>query len=58
MTISELNNEQKKQLKESILSERDNNVSLGELLMADELVSDDELEEQYGGIEFVEEDFF
>ena len=58
MTLNDLNREQKIQLKQSILTERDNNVSFGELIIADELVTDEELEEKYGGTTFVEEDFF
>ena len=58
MNLSELNEEQKLQLKESILAERDNNISLGELFLADDLVTDEELEKRYGSVYFVEEDFF
>ena len=58
MNLKDLNYEQKHQLKQSVLTERDNNVSFGELVNADELVTDDELEERFGGTEFVKEDFF
>lgn len=58
MTLKDLNREQKIQLKESILTERNNNVSFGELIIADDLVTDEELENYYSGVNFVEEDFF
>lgn len=58
MILNELNHKQRLQLKESILIEKNEDVSLGELLDADTLISDDELEEHFGGINFVEEDFF
>lgn len=58
MILNELNHKQRLQLKESILIEKNEDVSLGELLDADTLISDDELEERFGGINFVEEDFF
>lgn len=58
MNLKDLNKEQKIQLKESILTEKIGNPSLGELLQADELVTDEELENKYGSITFVEEDFF
>lgn len=58
MKLSELNEEQVIQLKSKILTEKDNNVSYGELANAAILVTDEELEEYFGGIEFVDEDFF
>ena len=57
MKLEELAAWQKHQLKEAILCEREKNVSLGELIAADDLVSDAELEEEFGGTDFVEEDF-
>jgi len=57
MQLHELNKEQKIQLKQSILTEKIGNPSFGELLEADNLVTDEELEKKYGGSYFVEEDF-
>ena len=57
MNLSDLNNEQKLQLKQRILVERQENTSYGELIEADTLVSDEELTEQFGGTFFVDEDF-
>ena len=58
MKLSDLNNEQKRQLKESILVEKSESVSYGELANADTLVTDAELEEHFVGTNFVDEDFF
>ena len=58
MNLSDLNNDQKLQLKQSILVEKQQSTSYGELSNADTLVTDAELEEKLGGTEFVEEDFF
>lgn len=58
MTFDELNREQITQLKQSILCERQEAVSWGELADADELISDELLKENYSGITFTEEDFF
>jgi len=57
MNLSDLNNEQKIQIKQRILVERQENTSYGELLEADTLVSDEELNEQFGDTFFVDEDF-
>lgn len=57
MTIKELSEEQKLELKQNFLT-KDNDVSYGELASADELVSDEELEEEYGNVEFTDDDFF
>ena len=57
MTLAELTEEQKIQLKQQIMCDQELYVSWGELAMADDLVSDDELEEVYGGTSFVPEDF-
>lgn len=32
--------------------------SYGELVIADELVSDEQVEEEYGGVRFTSDDFF
>lgn len=58
MTLKDLNNEQRIQLKANILVEKCENVSYGELSNADILVTDNELEKHFGGTEFVDEDFF
>ena len=58
MKLSDLNNDQKRVLKENILCEKSENVSFGELFNADLLVSDKELEDRFGGTIFVDEDFF
>ena len=57
MVLEELNRNQKIQLKQRILTETHDSVSYGELANADNLVSDEELEEWFGGTSFVEEDF-
>lgn len=58
MKIKELNSDQKIQLKGVLLSERVKNLTLNELIHADELVSDNDLEALFGDVEFVEDDFF
>lgn len=58
MNLSDLNDKQKLQLKENILVGKSESVSYGELLNADILVTDAELEEHFGGTNFVDEDFF
>lgn len=58
MKLSDLNDDQKRQLKENILIDKTENVSFGELLNADILVSDSEIEDRFGGTTFVNEDFF
>ena len=57
MKLNELNSEQKQQLKTNILVERGENISYGDIVNVDTLVTDKELEERFGGTEFVEEDF-
>ena len=57
MDVHELNREQMIQLKQAILCERDAGTSYGELAAADELVTDEEVFMQYGGTNFVEDDF-
>jgi len=57
MTIKDLSEEQKIELKQNFLA-KDNDVSYGELASADELVSDEELEEEYGQVCFTDDDFF
>lgn len=61
MRLGELNDEQKLELKQSVLDarneERGEGTSYGELADAGELVSDAELEDSFGGTEFSEDDF-
>ena len=58
MSIKELAREQLIELKQRYYTERNENVSYGELADIDNLVSDNEIFEEYGDITFVEEDFF
>lgn len=58
MTFKELNRNQIEQLKQRYYCDRNENVSYGEFVDIDELVSDEEIEEEYGATFFVEEDFF
>ena len=61
MTFDELNEDQRLELKQSYLTkkmdERGESPSYGELADADSLVSDSELEKEYGGTEFSPDDF-
>ena len=61
MTWKELNSDQRLQLKQDILTrrmdEKGESPSYGELADADRLVSDQELEAEFGNTEFVPEDF-
>ncbi len=61
MTLKELNSEQRLQLKQDILTrrmdEKGESPSYGELADADRLVSDQELEAEFGNTEFVPDDF-
>ena len=58
MSVKELTREQLIELKQRYYAERNENVSYGELADIDNLVSDNEIFEEYGDITFVEEDFF
>lgn len=58
MNLSELNYDQKLQLKQHILTDRQYSVSWMELCEADSLVSDQELDDTFGGVIFSEDDFF
>ena len=58
MSVKELTREQLIELKQRYYTERNENVSYGELADIDNLVSDNEIFEEYGDITFVEEDFF
>ena len=57
MSYDELNRDQILALKQNYLVRTQNNVSYNELAEADNLVSDEELEQEYKNINFVEEDF-
>lgn len=57
MTFSELTTEQKLELKQALLLEREESVSLEEMANCDELVTDEELEAKWGSVIFTEDDF-
>ena len=57
MSYKELNRNQILALKQNYLVRTQDNVSYNELAEADNLVSDEELEQEYKNINFVEEDF-
>ena len=57
MSVKDLTREQLIELKQRYYTERNENVSYGELADIDNLVSDNEIFEEYGDITFVEEDF-
>lgn len=61
MKLSDLTNEQRLELKQDIIKDRDEQVgegtSYGDLANADELVDDEVLEEAYAGTDFVPDDF-
>lgn len=59
MGLEELSRDQIIQLKQSLLEDvLGDEPSWYDLAMADDLVSDEKLEEEYGGTHFVEGDFF
>ena len=57
MSYKELNRDQILALKQNYLVRTKDNVSYNELAEADNLVSDEELEQEYKNVNFVEEDF-
>lgn len=57
MTVDELTREQKIELKQALIDEREGSVSFGELCDADALVTDDELKARWGGAVFSPDDF-
>lgn len=57
MIFSELTTEQKLELKQALLLEREESVSLEEMANCDELVTDEELEAKWGSVMFTEDDF-
>lgn len=59
MYVSELSREQLVELKSTMLEAvLGYEPSYGELAIADELVSDEQVEEEYGGVCFTSDDFF
>lgn len=58
LNFNELTWEQKLQLKQQILVDREQNISWGEWAMADSIVSDKELEDMYGDTVFSKDDFW
>lgn len=58
MKVKELNRNQLEELKQRYYTEKNENVSYGELADIDNLVSDKEVFEYYKDVDFVEEDFF
>ena len=57
MSYNELNRDQILALKQNYLVRTQDGVSYNELAEADNLVSDEELEQEYKNVNFVEEDF-
>ena len=57
MKLDDLNREQKIILKQTLLFKDDEDASYYELSIADDLVSDEELENFYGDTDFTEDDF-
>ena len=57
MSYDELNRDQILALKQNYLVRTQDGVSYNELAEADNLVSDEELEQEYKNVNFVEEDF-
>lgn len=61
MKLSDLSSEQKLELKQNLLEKKNEakgeGTSYGELADADQLVTDAELEAEYGNTEFTDDDF-
>lgn len=58
MTIEELTASQREQLKVTVLEDvLGHEPSWGEIAWADDIVSDEYIEEEFAGVNFVEEDF-
>ena len=57
MTLQELTKEQKTLLKQSLLFKNGKSVFYSELADADSLISDEELEEEFGSTVFSPDDF-
>lgn len=58
MKITELNKEQLQQVKQDYYCKNNDYVSYYELASIDDLVSDEEVYEEYANTYFVEDDFF
>lgn len=59
MAIDELTASQREQLKITVLEDvLGHEPSYGEIAWADELVSDEYIEEEFAGVDFVEDDFW
>lgn len=58
MSVYELSKNQLIELKQNYLCEVQENVSYGELCDADDIISDEEIFNEYGNVEFSEDDFF
>lgn len=57
MTLQELTKEQKTLLKQSLLFKNEKSIFYSELADADSLISDEELEEEFGSTVFSPDDF-
>lgn len=58
MTIDNLTASQREQLKVTVLEDvLGHEPSYGEIALADDIVSDEYIEEEFAGVNFVEEDF-
>ena len=57
MQVQDLSAEQLTQLKQEYLLQTNDSISWEELAIADQLISDDFIIEEYSGISFVREDF-
>ena len=58
MSVYELSKNQLIELKQNFLFKRDENISYDKLLDAEIIVSDEEIFNEYGNVEFSEDDFF
>lgn len=58
MTVRDLDRNQLIELKQNILCDREENASYDELADVDELISDEEVFEEYDGVIFTPNDFF
>ena len=58
MSVYELSKNQLIELKQNYLCEVQKNVSYGELCDADNIISDEEIFNEYGNVEFSEDEFF
>ena len=58
MSVYKLSKNQLIELKQNYLFKRDENISYDKLLDADIIVSDEEIFNEYGNVEFSEDDFF